>query len=147
MYNGLPYYNRWLWPIIRVLMEKQYITLGDLVHSVQKLAACRPIQNPLESEPRSTGNEKIIVRNRHHKDAIGKGKPQCFKGMAGKVRFCIGDKVRIRKLPTILYLRTQEYLVQHRGRSQEWLTRASLWSTRRSTAKARIPNGSTSCAS
>ena len=28
MYYGLPYYSRWLWAIIRVLMEKQYITLG-----------------------------------------------------------------------------------------------------------------------
>jgi hypothetical protein len=30
--------------------------------------------------------------------------------MAGKARFSVGDKVRVRKLPTLLYSRTQEYL-------------------------------------
>lgn len=113
MYYGLPYYGRWLWAIVRILMEKQYITLGELVervHSVQKRAAGRTTQNPLQAEPRSIGNEKNVVRNRHHKDAVGKGDPQCFKGMADKARFSVGDKVRVRDLPTILYSRTQEYL-------------------------------------
>lgn len=94
-------------------MEKQYITLGELVegvHSVQERAAGRTTQSALEAEPASTGNEKIVVRNRHNKDAVGKGDPQCFKGMAGKARFSVGDKVRVRKLPTILYSSTQEYL-------------------------------------
>ena len=34
MYYGLPYYSRWLWAIVRILMEKQYITLGELVEPV-----------------------------------------------------------------------------------------------------------------
>jgi len=113
MYYGLPYYGRWLWAIVRILMEKQHITLGELVervHSVQERATGRTTQNPLETEPRSTGDEKTVVRNRHHKDAVGKGDPQCFKGMADKARFSVGDKVRVRNLPTILYSRTQEYL-------------------------------------
>lgn len=113
MYYGLPYYGRWLWAIVRILMEKQYIKLGELVdrvHSVQERAAGRTTQNPLEAEPRSTGNEKTVVRNRHHKDALGKGDPQCYKGMAGKARFSVGDKVLVRELPSILYSRTQEYL-------------------------------------
>ena len=72
------------------------------------LAALR--RTPLKAEPRSTGNEKTVIRNLHHKDAVGKGDPQCFKGMAGKARFSVGDEVRVRQLPTILYSRTQEYL-------------------------------------
>ncbi len=113
MYYGFPYYGRWLWSIARILMEKQHITLGELVERVQRVqerAAGRTTQNPLEAEMRSTGNEEKILRNRHHKDALGKGDPQCFKGMAGKARFCVGDEVRVRNLPTILYSRTQEYL-------------------------------------
>jgi hypothetical protein len=113
MYYGLPYYGRWLWSIVRILMEKKCITLGELierVHSVQERAAGRTTQNPLEAKPRSTGNGKDVVRNRHHKDALGKGDPNCFKGMAGKARFSVGDKVRVRELPTIIYGRTQEYV-------------------------------------
>jgi hypothetical protein len=113
MYGGFPYYGRWLWSIVRILMEKQYVTLGEVVervHSVQKRAAGRTTQNPLEAEPRLTGDKKNVERNHHHKDAIGKGDPQCFNGMAGKARFSVGDEVRVRELPSILYSRTQEYL-------------------------------------
>jgi thiocyanate hydrolase subunit alpha/thiocyanate hydrolase subunit beta len=88
MYFGLPYYGRRLWAIVRILMEKQYVTLGELVervHAVQERAAGRTTQSPLEAEPASTGNEKIVLRNKHHKEAVGKGDPQSFKGMAGSV--------------------------------------------------------------
>ncbi len=113
MYYGLPDYGRWLWSIARILMEKQHITLGELVErvdTVQKRAAERTTQNPLEAEPQTIGNEDNVIRNLHHKDALGKGDPQCFKGMAGKARFSVGEEVRVRNLPTILYSRTQEYL-------------------------------------
>ena len=113
MYLGLPYYGRWLWAIVRILMEKQHITLGELVervHSVGERAVGRSAKDPLEPAPRSTGNAKAIARNRHHEEAVGKGDPQCFEGMAGTPRFAVGDTVRVRELPTILYARTQEYL-------------------------------------
>src|ERR671918_2960846 len=51
MYLGLPYYSRWLWAIARILMEKQYITLGELVervHSVGERAVGRSAKDPLE---------------------------------------------------------------------------------------------------
>jgi hypothetical protein len=113
MYCGLPYYGRWLWSVVRILMEKQYITLGEVVervNSVQERSAGRTTQTPLKAEPRSTGNQNTVMRNQHHKDAVGKGDPQCFKGMAGKARFSVGEEVRVRQLPSILYSRTQEYL-------------------------------------
>lgn len=113
MYCGLPYYGRWLWSIVRILMEKQYITLGEVVervNSVQERSVGRTTQTPLKAEPQSTGNQNTVVRNLHHKDAVGKGDPQCFKGMADKARFSVGDEVRVRQLPSILYSRTQEYL-------------------------------------
>ncbi len=149
MYHGLPYYGRWLWAIVRILMEKQHITLGELierVHSVQERATGRTTQNPLEAEPRSTGNEKTVVRNRHHKDAVGKGDPQCFKGMAGKARFLSVTRFE--------YASTDHPLLTHPGVLRgapgtitRVRTRASLRRTRHSFAKTRSPNGSTSCAS
>ena len=117
MYCGLPYYGRWLWSVVRILMEKQYITLGEVVervNSVQERSAGRTTQAPLKAEPRSTGNQNTVMRNLHHKDAVGKGDPQCFKGMAGKARFSVGEEVRVRQLPSILYSRTQEYFVELR---------------------------------
>lgn len=38
------------------------------------------------------------------------GDPQCFSGQAGTPRFAVGDRVRVRDLPTLFYTRTQEYL-------------------------------------
>lgn len=49
-------------------------------------------------------------RNHHVEKATGIGDPQCFKGEAGKPRFKVGDKVRIRDLPDIFYTRTQGYV-------------------------------------
>lgn len=41
--------------------------------------------------------------------ATGVGDPQCFKGKAGKAKFKIGDRVRVKDLPDIFYTRTQMY--------------------------------------
>ena len=42
------------------------------------------------------------MSNNHHADkATGIGDPQCFKGEAGKPKFNVGDKVRIRNLPDL----------------------------------------------
>lgn len=46
----------------------------------------------------------------HHADkATGIGDPQCFKGEAGKAKFKVGEKVRVRDLPDIFYTRCQVY--------------------------------------
>ena len=51
----------------------------------------------------------LYDRKHHAKKAFGIGDPQCFKGKAGKARFKVGDKVRIRDLPDLFYTRTQVY--------------------------------------
>lgn len=48
-------------------------------------------------------------REHHSKVASGVGDPQCFKGKAGKPKFKIGDRVRIKNLPDIFYTRCQMY--------------------------------------
>ena len=45
----------------------------------------------------------------HVKKATGIGDPQCFIGEAGKAKFKIGDKVRVKDLPDVFYTRTQAY--------------------------------------
>ena len=112
-YLGLPYYGRWLWAIARCLLEKRYITLGELIERVDQVRQ-RYVNTsgngPIEAAPRTTGDGKAVARNRHHIEAVGKGDPQCFAGMAGPASFAVGDAVRVRNLPTFFYTRTQEYL-------------------------------------
>lgn len=48
-------------------------------------------------------------REHHVKKATGIGDPQCFKGEAGKPKFKVGDKVRIKDMPDIFYTRCQVY--------------------------------------
>ena len=48
-------------------------------------------------------------REHHAKMATGIGDPQCFKGEAGKARFKVGDRVRVRNLPDVFYTRCQVY--------------------------------------
>jgi hypothetical protein len=48
-------------------------------------------------------------RTHHAKMATGIGDPQCFKGKAGKAKFKVGDRVRVRDLPDIFYTRTMTY--------------------------------------
>lgn len=48
-------------------------------------------------------------RTHHAKKATGIGDPQCFKGEAGKPKFKVGDRVRVRELPDLFYTRTQVY--------------------------------------
>jgi len=48
-------------------------------------------------------------RTHHAKKATDIGDPQCFKGEAGKAKFKVGDKVRIKDLPDIFYTRCQVY--------------------------------------
>ncbi|MCG6872452.1 MAG: nitrile hydratase subunit beta [Gammaproteobacteria bacterium] len=45
----------------------------------------------------------------HIKKAKGVGDPQCFSGEAGKPKFKVGDRVRIKNLPDIFYTRCQMY--------------------------------------
>jgi hypothetical protein len=50
------------------------------------------------------------IHEKHHaKRATGIGDPQCFKGEAGKPKFKVGAKVRVRDLPDIFYTRCQDY--------------------------------------
>ncbi|MFF8841111.1 SH3-like domain-containing protein [Streptomyces sp. NPDC015127] len=110
-YLGFPYYGRWLWAVARCLVDKRHITLGELIERVGEVRERHARGNvPVDAAPRATGEGKAVPRNRHHTEAVGKGDPQCFAGMAGAPRLAVGDAVRVRDLPTIFYTRTQEYL-------------------------------------
>jgi len=54
-------------------------------------------------------SKPVYDREHHVKKATGIGDPQCFKGEAGKAKFKVGDKVRIKDLPDIFYNRCQVY--------------------------------------
>ncbi|STZ74269.1 thiocyanate hydrolase subunit beta [Mycolicibacterium fortuitum] len=112
LYHGFPYYGRWVWAIARCLVEKDHITLRELLERVEEVRArvAGGAADALSAAPRSVGDPKAVPRNRHHIEAVGKGDPQRFAGQAGSPRFAVGDRVRVRDLPTIFYTRTQEYL-------------------------------------
>jgi hypothetical protein len=118
MYLGLPYYGRWLLTAARVLVEKHHVTLGELIERVDEVR--RRYSQGIGAElpdaaPRAVGDPAAVERNHHHVEAVGKGDPQCYAGMAGKPRFGVGDQVRVRGLPTLFYTRTQEYVRGARG--------------------------------
>ena len=48
-------------------------------------------------------------RTHHAKIATGIGDPQCFKGKAGKAKFAVGDRVRVKDRPDVFYSRTMTY--------------------------------------
>jgi hypothetical protein len=113
IYLGLPYYGRWIWSAARVLVEKGHITLGELIERVDEVRQryARGMGDGLPvAAPRLAGDPSAVKRNEHHIAAVGKGDPQCYAGMAGIARFVVGDRVRVRALPTLFYTRTQEYV-------------------------------------
>ncbi len=112
IYLGLPYYSRWLWSVGRLLIEKQYISWGELTDRLAEVAARYPGslkgEYP-EANPKFEGDGSHVKRNKHIEEAMGKGDPNCFAGQAGPAKFKKGDKVRVKELPAMFYTRTPEY--------------------------------------
>jgi hypothetical protein len=113
IYQGLPYYARWLWAVARVLVEKHHVTLGELSERMAEVKARYDggLQGrPLEAKPKREGDGSQVKRNRHHIEAVGKGDPQVYAGKAGQPKFQVGDPVMVRELPALFYTRTPEYV-------------------------------------
>lgn len=112
IYLGVPYYSRWLWSVGRVLIEKKYITWGDLTErlaEVQERYAGGLKGTYPEAQPKFEGDGSGVRRNKHHLEAVGIGDPQRFAGQAGPAKFTAGQRVRVRELPAMFYTRTPEY--------------------------------------
>ena len=113
IYLGIPYYGRWLLAVARILVEKHHIALGELSErmlDVRQRYAGGLDGRRLEARPRGVGDGSDVPRNTHHRHAVGVGDPQIYAGRAGDAAFRIGDRVRVRELPVLLYTRTQEYV-------------------------------------
>ncbi len=111
-YLGLPYYSRWLWSVGRVLIEKKYITWGELTErlvEVQERYAGGVKGRLPDAAPKFEGDGSTVERNRSHIEAMGKGDPAMYAGQAGKAKFKVGDPVTVRDLPAMFYTRTPEY--------------------------------------
>jgi len=111
-YLGLPYYSRWLWSVGRVLIEKKYITWGELTErlvEVQERYAGGLKGRLPDAAPKFEGDGSTVERNRSHIEAMGKGDPEMYAGQAGKAKFKVGDPVTVRDLPAMFYTRTPEY--------------------------------------
>lgn len=112
IYLGLPYYSRWLWSVGRVLIEKGYISWGELTDrlaEVQARYAGGLDGRTPDAEPKFSGDGANVKRNSHHKAAVGIGDPQIYAGKADPAKFKVGDKVVVRDLPAMYYTRTPEY--------------------------------------
>jgi hypothetical protein len=122
VYQGFPYYGRWLWAVARVLVEKHHISLGELTQrtaEVQHRYEGGLVGRTLEAQPKSEGDGADVKRNAHHIRAVGKGDPQVYAGQAGEPKFRVGDAVVVRELPILLYTRTPEYVRGARGEIAE----------------------------
>jgi thiocyanate hydrolase subunit beta len=119
VYQGLPYYGRWLMSVARVLVEKHHIGLTELTErmaEVQDRYAGGLAGRKLEATPKCEGDGADVKRNAHHIRAVGIGDPQIYAGKAGTPRFAVGDRVTVRELPVIFYTRTPEYVRGATGR-------------------------------
>ena len=86
IYLGLPYYARWLWSVGKVLIEKEYITWGELTDRLAEVQAryAGGLKGRLpEAEPKFEGDGSKVKRNRNHIEAVGKGDPAMYAGQAG----------------------------------------------------------------
>lgn len=113
VYQGLPYYGRWLLSVARILVEKHHIGLTELTErmaEVQARYADGLAGKKLEAQPKFEGDGSQVKRNGHHIHAVGKGDPQVYAGRAGEPRFQVGDAVTVRELPVLFYTRTPEYV-------------------------------------
>ncbi|MEY8013612.1 SH3-like domain-containing protein [Mycobacterium servetii] len=113
IYLGLPYYARWLWSVGKILLEKEYVTWGELTDRLAEVQAryAGGLNGRLpKAQPKFQGNGPKVKRNRNHIEALGKGDPGMYAGKAGKAGFKVGDRVRVRELPAMFYTRTPEYL-------------------------------------
>jgi thiocyanate hydrolase subunit beta len=112
IYLGLPYYSRWLWSVGRLLIEKGYISWGELTDRLAEVQARYAGglggQTP-DAEPKFEGDGSKVKRNSHHKEAVGIGDPQIYAGKADPAKFTVGDRVIVRDLPAMYYTRTPEY--------------------------------------
>lgn len=119
VYQGLPYYGRWLMSVARVLVEKHHVGLTELTErmaEVQQRYADGLAGRPPAAAPRFQGDGAGVVRNTHHVRAVGIGDPQVYAGTAGDPRFAVGDRVTVRELPVLFYTRTPEYVRGATGR-------------------------------
>lgn len=113
VYQGLPYYGRWLLSVARILVEKHHVGLTELTErmaEVQARYAGGLAGKKLEARPKFEGDGAQVTRNSHHIHAVGKGDPQVYAGRAGEPRFRVGDLVTVRELPVLFYTRTPEYV-------------------------------------
>lgn len=113
VYQGLPYYGRWLLSVARILVEKHHVGLTELTErmaEVQARYADGLAGKNLEARPKFAGDGSQVKRNTHHIHAVGKGDPQVYAGRAGEPRFQVGDAVTVRELPVLFYTRTPEYV-------------------------------------
>lgn len=113
VYQGFPYYGRWLLSVARVLVEKHHIGLTELTErmiEVRDRYEGGLAGRPLRAEPKGEGDGSQVARNEHHIHAVGKGDPQVYAGQAGDPKFKVGDRVVVRdELPVLFYTRTPEY--------------------------------------
>jgi thiocyanate hydrolase subunit beta len=113
IYLGLPYYARWLWSVGKVLIEKEYITWGELTDRLAEVQAryAGGLKGRLpDAQPKFEGDGSEVKRNRNHIEAVGKGDPAMYAGQAGPAKFKAGDRVKVRELPAMFYTRTPEYV-------------------------------------
>lgn len=118
IYQGIPYYGRWLWAVARVLIEKHHISHGELTDrmvEVQERYRDGLAGRMLEATPKSEGDGADVRRNEHHIRAVGIGDPQIYAGKAGTPKFSVDEAVVVRDLPALLYTRTPEYVRGAKG--------------------------------
>jgi thiocyanate hydrolase subunit beta len=114
LYYALPYYGRWIWAAARMLVDKNHISLIELMEKIAEVkaragAAAGVHREAAADKPGGGGTETTAAGKEAHA-----AKSQTTAPVARRVdidtapvRFKEGDRVRVKDAPTLFYSRTQ----------------------------------------
>ena len=119
LYYGFPYNARWIWGAAKMLVDKKYISLLELQEKIGEIRERLGVN--AERRGRATSNVSAGAQTNFTTNT-GTGKtgtgsrpdygpkaPWEGTGEIRPARFKVGDRVRVKDLPAILYTRTQKY--------------------------------------
>ena len=124
LYYGFPYYGRWIWSAARSLVDKNYVSLFELIEKIAEVKA-RPragdgsgeavkgVREAAGDKPVGNGGTvKIAPQPASSQTATRRAAPVHLHANsdAAPFRFKEGDRVLVKDAPNLFYSRTQMYV-------------------------------------
>lgn len=114
LYYGFPYNARWIWAAARTLVDKNYVSLLELQEKIGEVRRRLGVSGRRGSLATTNANTNANTKAGKSLD-LGTKAPWDGTGEIRPARFKVGDRVRVKDMPTIFYTRTQKYVRGMRG--------------------------------